>query len=341
MKKRLIASILILANVFSLASCNLFGNTDETDNSGIDIDDPHYTTSEKVYKAVNLVSEALAACDYDAFASYCADKPSKMKDAMPSLDEEALYDDDKENDPENELIIRHMIASTITSSIDVDSYEEKAKGNTCLIDVEFSYKDHNAILEKREKFVNTDDFKNLLNGVSDTVKVTVTMEFSLTKGGIVLNNPDDLTVVYDYKNTDLEYMKSLFDMVTDIRMLGDNWDPITDSYTDTDTFEILLTIEEPGEWFVWTYKYRVACETSPKWTDYYISEYITEVDPTEIHIKYVADDLFEEGFYCILFYNKFDGTIIGYEFDVYRSDSINATSSTTDVVASSETSESL
>lgn len=331
MKKRLIASILILANVFSLASCNLFGNTDETDNSGIDIDDPHYTTSEKVYKAVNLVSEALAACDYDAFASYCADKPSKMKDAMPSLDEEALYDDDKENDPENELIIRHMIASTITSSIDVDSFEEKAKGNTCLIDVEFSYKDHNATLEKREKFVNTDDFKNLLNGVSDTVKVTVTMEFSLTKGGIVLNNPDDLTVVYDYKNTDLEYMKSLFDMVDKIYMTGSNWDSLTDSYYDTDTFEIVLTIDEPGEWFVWNYRYRVAAETEPKWTDYYISEYITEVDPTEIHITYTADKPFEEGLYCILFYNSYDSTIVGYEFNVY--------STKPDMTVTSETSE--
>lgn len=329
MKNKLIASILILANVFTLASCSIFGNTAETDNSGIDIDDPQSSATEKVYKAVNLITEALADCDYDTFASYCADKSSKMEAAMPSLDEQALYDDDKENDPENELVIRHKIASTITSTIDVDSFEEKAKGNSLLIDVKFSYKDHSVLLEKHEKFINTDEFDSLLNGVSDTLEVTVTMEFSLTKGGIVLNNPDDLIVVYDYKNTDLEYMRSLFDMVADIQMLGDKWDPITESYTDTDTFEILLTIEEPGEWYVWTYKYRVASETSPKWTDYYISEYITELDPNEIHITYTADEMFPEGFYCILFYNKYDGTIIGYEFDVYRSDTVVATSSET------------
>ena len=79
---------------------------------------------------------------------------------MPSIDEQALYDDDKENDPENELVIRHMIASTITSTIDVDSFEEKAKGNSLLIDVKFSYKDHSVLLEKHEKFINTDDTDN-------------------------------------------------------------------------------------------------------------------------------------------------------------------------------------
>ena len=97
MKNKLIASILILANVFTLASCSIFGNTAETDNSGIDFNDPHSTATEKVYKAVNQITEALADCDYDTFASYCADKPSKMEEAMPSLDEQALYDDDKEN----------------------------------------------------------------------------------------------------------------------------------------------------------------------------------------------------------------------------------------------------
>lgn len=331
MKNKLIASVLILANVFTLASCSIFGNTVETDTSGADVDDPHYTASEKVYKAVNGLTDALVACDYESFESYCADTPSKMKTAMPSLDEAALYDDNKENDPENELVVRHMIASTITSTIDVDSFKEKSKGNICLIDVKYSYKDYNVILEKREKFINTEDFKSLLTGVSDTVDCTITLEFSLTKGGIVLNNPDDLTAVYDYGNTDFEYMESLFDMVDKIYMTGANWDQLTDSYYNTDTFEIVLTIDEPGEWFVWNYKYRVASETEPKWTDYYISEYITEVDPTEIHITYTADKPFEEGLYCILFYNSYDSTIVGYEFNVY--------SSKPDMTVTSETSE--
>ena len=74
MKNKLIASILILANVFTLASCSIFGNTAETDNSGIDIDDPLSSATEKVYKAVNLITEALTDCDYNTFASYCSDK---------------------------------------------------------------------------------------------------------------------------------------------------------------------------------------------------------------------------------------------------------------------------
>ena len=39
--------------------------------------------------------------------------------------------------------------------------------------------------------------------------------------------------------------------------------------------------------------------------------------------------MFPEGFYCILFYNKYDGTIIGYEFDVYRSDTAATSASET------------
>ena len=114
-------------------------------------------------------------------------------------------------------------------------------------------------------------------------------------------------------------MDSFFDMVDDIYMTGENWNPAAQAYVDTNTFEIVLVLNEQASDYIWQYIYRVALEESYfEWTDIYISGEIIEKYPTEIHIVYTQDELFDNGFYVIAFYNYYDDTVIGYEFDVYK-----------------------
>ena len=83
---------------------------------------------------------------------------------------------------------------------------------------------------------------------------------------------------------------------------------------------MVLKISEEGQEYDWEYSYKVALE-KPEFTNIYMSPKITEVTPEEIHITYSQEENFEEGFYCILVYSDHDDTIIGYEFDVFRTES--------------------
>ena len=157
----------------------------------------------------------------------------------------------------------------------------------------------------------------MLGNVTDTVDFTLTLNFQKHYNEFFLQNPEGLTVLYDYTDTELNYI-SIFDMVDDIYLTGADYDPETESYYATDTFEIVLVLNEEASKYVWQYKYRVSIETYPEWTHLYRSEKITEYNPTEIHVTYTADQIFEDGYYVILFYNYYDDMIIGMEFDVYK-----------------------
>jgi hypothetical protein len=226
-----------------------------------------------------------------------------------------VVDESTEKATKQELV-ENMIAATITYEIDKDSFQSTFLGASS-VDVTFSYKDYRKASEMKDGFINPGDFNTVLGNVTDTVDFTLTLNFQKHYNEFFLQNPEGLTVLYDYTDTELNYI-SIFDMVDDIYLTGADYDPETESYYATDTFEIVLVLNEEASKYVWQYKYRVSIETYPEWTHLYRSEKITEYNPTEIHVTYTADQIFEDGYYVILFYNYYDDMIIGMEFDVYK-----------------------
>lgn len=315
MKRKIIASVLIMSNLLVLASCmsqpkatSPFDDDDD-DDADDKRDNAPSSIEEGVFDTIDEIAEALAECDYDSFKKYCEADAEYIREAMPVVDEST------EKATKQELV-ENMIAATITYEIDKDSFQSTFLGASS-VDVTFSYKDYRKASEMKEGFINPGDFNTVLGNVTDTVDFTLTLNFQKHYNEFFLQNPEGLTVLYDYTDTELNYI-SIFDMVDDIYLTGADYDPETESYYATDTFEIVLVLNEEASKYVWQYKYRVSIETYPEWTHLYRSEKITEYNPTEIHVTYTADQIFEDGYYVILFYNYYDDMIIGMEFDVYK-----------------------
>ena len=315
MKRKIIASVLIMSNLLVLASCmsqpkatSPFDDDDD-DDADDKRDNAPSSIEEGVFDTIDEIAEALAECDYDSFKKYCEADADYIRDAMPIVDEST------EKATKQELV-ENMIAATITYEIDKDSFQSTFLGASS-VDVTFSYKDYRKASEMKDGFINPGDFNTVLGNVTDTVDFTLTLNFQKHYNEFFLQNPEGLTVLYDYTDTELNYI-SIFDMVDDIYLTGADYDPETESYYATDTFEIVLVLNEEASKYVWQYKYRVSIETYPEWTHLYRSEKITEYNPTEIHVTYTADQTFEDGYYVILFYNYYDDMIIGMEFDVYK-----------------------
>jgi hypothetical protein len=315
MKRKIIASVLIMSNLLVLASCmsqpkatSPFDDDDD-DDADDKRDNASSSIEEGVFDTIDEIAEALAECDYDSFKKYCEADAEYIREAMPVVDEST------EKATKQELV-ENMIAATITYEIDKDSFQSTFLGASS-VDVTFSYKDYRKASEMKDGFINPGDFNTVLGNVTDTVDFTLTLNFQKHYNEFFLQNPEGLTVLYDYTDTELNYI-SIFDMVDDIYLTGADYDPETESYYATDTFEIVLVLNEEASKYVWQYKYRVSIETYPEWTHLYRSEKITEYNPTEIHVTYTADQIFEDGYYVILFYNYYDDMIIGMEFDVYK-----------------------
>ena len=327
--KKLTAAILSLSFMLSAASCTFPGGTAETDETHTR--STRAEVEENIVETSQKIANALANCDIEALSKCCDREPRHIGDVMPVIEET----DDEDAKPDKKLMVENMIASTITCVVDKNSYKTEFWSDECSIDAVFSYKDYHKVLQEQDIFLNPGDFNSRLMDVTDTVDITFTLKFKKLGSKTLLKNADDLSEIYSYTDTTLNYMKSFFDMVDDIYMTGDKWDPVTESYTDTDTFEIVLELNELGHEYIWEYVYRVSNETSPKWTHLFTSGKVVEKYPDEIHVIYTQDTIIEEGFYCILFYNYYDDTIIGYEFDVFTSD----TSETSETDETGETSE--
>ena len=311
MKRKVIATLLILANILTLASCK---STVQTTSPFDDDDDEEPADKpsglqDGVFDTIEDIAEALADCDYESLKKYCSIEPEALGQAMPVIDEST-------EQATKEELVKNMIASTITYEIDEDSYTSTILGKSS-VDVTFSYKDYHKVFEIKDGFINPGDFNTVLGDVTDTVDFTFRLEFQKHYNEFFLEKSDMLTVLYDYTDTKLNYI-SIFDMVDDIYLTGPGYDEETESYYATDTFEIVLVLNEEASKYIWQYRYRVSIETSPEWTHLYRSDKITEHNPTEIHVTYTADQIFEDGYYVILFYNYYDDLIIGMEFDVFK-----------------------
>ena len=169
-------------------------------------------------------------------------------------------------------------------------------------------------------FLSPAEFNTRLYEINDRVDKPFTLEFLKQDGEFFLVNGDELAEIYDYKGIEnIEYAGALFNMVDEMYMTGVGWDPVTESYYDTNSLEIVLKISEQGRAYTWSYRYRVSIETWPDWKHLYLSDVIVEEGPEEIRIKYTQEENLEPGFYAILFYSSYDTTIVGMEFDVYNS----------------------
>ena len=296
--KKAIALLVMLSIITSLVSCSL------KKERQAEVD------SEPVIETTKKIADALKRCDIDDLEKYCDDNTEDIKKAMPYVDVDSKTSE--------KTFIKKAIASTLEYEIDEDSFESSKRGQKCSLDVEFTYKDYNEIID--EDFFDIEAFKSRLNGVSETVDIKVTLKFEEDDDNFILVNSDELTELYEYKGANIKIMDDMFDMVENIYMTGDNWDPDTESYYNTNTFEMVLEISEEGQNYDWEYAYKVALETADDWPTLEMSQFTVVEGPEEIRIIYTQDEIIPEGFYCILVYNTHDSAVIGMEFDVYETE---------------------
>lgn len=337
MKKKVIATVLILANLMTLASCSQASNSDtpksrktaeafSDDEEEADDDDKTNDDSkgkiaeDRVYNSIDKIATALAECDYDGFCELCTYTPYEIRSVMPVIveaDEIDYSDTYIRKSPSEMLRVKNLIAATTTYEIDKSSFKSNLWAKECTVNVTFSYKDFSSILNQRDKFLGAADFNMLLAEVEDTVDLELTLEFTKEDDGhYLLANGRDLVDIYDYDLPELEFMDNIFDTVKDSYMTGPGWDPVTETYTDTNTFEFVIELDENASDYVWQYKYRVAEETSPEWTPLFTSEKIIDKYPTEIRLTYTQEENIPSGFYVFFIYDMQSGTIYGWEFNV-------------------------
>ena len=317
MRRKITAILLILANVLTLASCQSFGKEPQSSIRNRDDDDTPSHAQVNVFKAVEKITSALADCDED-IVEYCEGNTEGLLEIMPVVDDDTTQEDYQK--PDQTLVAKNMIAATISYEIDEKSFDAGFLGKSASVTVKFTYKDYRWAISQRDLFMNPGDFNDILYKTPTTKENKLTLEFKRSGNEYLLTNPEVLVVLYDYDMDGLEFMRSIFDMVDNIYLTGDNYDPKTDSYYHTNTFEIVLELNDQAQEYIWQYIYRVVEETSPKWTNIYQSGTITENYPKEIRVVYTQDEIFTDGFYAILFYNYYDDTIIGMEFNVYENE---------------------
>lgn len=335
MSKKVIAAFLVLANLMTLASCSsASGSAEETtrrsrreteeaeEEEEKRNDDNHSAAQDRIYKSIDKIATTLAECDYDGFCELCTYTPYEIRSVMPVIiesEDNDIYDDYMKKNPGEMLLVKNAIAATTTYEIDDKSFKANLWAEKCSVDVTFSYKDFSGILDKREKFLGAADFNTLMAEVEDTVDLDITLEFEKQEDGhYLLANGIDLVQVYEYDLPQLEFMSSVFDTIEDSYMTGAGWDAATESYTDTNTFEMVIQLDENASDYIWQYRYRIADETSPDWTVYYTSEKIVDRYPTEIHLTFSQEENFTTGYYIFFIYDMQTGNIYGWEFDVFN-----------------------
>lgn len=323
MKRKITAVILILANVFTLASCTFARTAEETGDPEITEEEDHRSfAEEKIYENIEKIAAALAVCDFEDLSKRCADTPYEIQEVMPVIVEEEDDDDyyTYRSNEENMLLIRNMIASTITYEIDESSYKSYVFDKRYTVDVKFSCKDYAKISGMRDKFLGAADFNTLMADEESTIDTVITLEFVKRDGHYLLSNPGALAELYDYDLPELEFMRNHFDMIENSYMTGPGWDPYTESYYDTNTFEFVIELDANAPHYIWKYRYLVSEETEPEWTRIYLSDSVIDKYPTGIHLTYTQEENFSTGFYCFIIYDVQSEDIYGWEFNVYNSE---------------------
>ena len=316
MREKAIAAILILASVMTMASCSMPGKAETEDRENIEEDDNRTYAEEKIYENIEKITAALAACDFDDLSARCSGTPYKVLNAMPVIKE----DEDSESYAylDNMLLVKNMIAATITSEIDETSYKAAVFDRKYTVDVKFSCKDYNKVAGMRERFLGPADFNMLMQDEESTIDHIITLEFTKQDNHFLLANPDDLIPLYDYNIPALEFMKNHFDMIDTSYMTGPGWDAYTESYYDTNTFEFEIVLDHQAREYIWQYIYAVSKEGDPDWDYIYTSETIVDRYPTAISLSYTQEENFSTGHYYFIIYDVKSEQVYGWEFNVYN-----------------------
>lgn len=312
MHKRFISIVLVLANVLTLASCQIYDKPDETDASK---ETKTSAVKEEVFDTIEKIGNALAECNLEKFTENCVASSREMERKMPVVTEED--DDYKTPRITDEWRLMNLIASSITYEIDEDSFKGGFWGSKCSVDVTFSYKDYRRVKMSKNEFLGPAEFNTLLRDTAETVDETYTLQFVKGESGrhYVLSNPDDLVSVYNYDVSDVKFFKQ-FDMVKRCYLEGEGYDKKTDTYKDTNSFTIVFELDNRAENYTWSYIYAVVLENGSDWTYLYTSKTIIDKNPTEIRITYTQDEKFEDGFYAFFIYDQNNKQLVGQEFHV-------------------------
>ena len=103
MRKKVISMILVLANVFTLASCSIFGEPDATLPSK---DGRNSEVKEQVFGTIEKIGNSLADCDLEKFTENSVASSREMEKKMPVVNEDDDTDIKKPKITNNSSAIR-------------------------------------------------------------------------------------------------------------------------------------------------------------------------------------------------------------------------------------------
>ena len=337
MRKKVTAAILILANVISLASCTVPGRTEVTEEETDAEEKERSNTEEKIYSNIEKITADIAGCDFEDLCKRCTTTPYEVLEVMPVIEEPDA--DGNIHVSDNMLLIRNMIATTLTCKIDEESFKGSIIDKKYSVDVKFSFKDYERVSGLRDRFLGAADFNSLLLEEPCTVDKVLTLEFVKQDRHYLLSNPEILTELYDYDLPELVFMKNCFDMIETSYMSGPGWDTNTESFFDTNTLEFHIVLDHQAREYIWQYVYAVSEETTPEWRHIYTSDIIVDKYPTEINLIYTQEENFSTGYYCFIIYDVQSEEIYGWEFSIYNTEEPLPTAATTTTSTAEETEE--
>ncbi len=324
MLKKKVAILLTLTTVLSMTACSMPKQTDKDepeDDEVEEVDEEEISeTQSEIYDTVGKIADALAACDRETLEKKCTEDGLKVLDEnMPVIDVDTSSGEPLVDLVEHKLMVRNMIASTITYEIVDGSYKGALFGRSASVDVVFSYKDYESVVNSKDKFLGPGEFNTLLMDVENTVDFTYTLNFKKDGMAYILTNAGVLKEIYEYDDVDLDYFDGLFDMIESGYVTGTGYDAATDAFYDTNSIDFYVKLDGYAKDYVWDYKWAFVREDGWDWDYLKISDEIVDKYPTEISVTYTQDENLPSGHYLFFIYDLQSEEIYGYEFDVYNS----------------------
>jgi hypothetical protein len=270
-----------------------------------------------VTDAADSLGKAIIDRDYKKIEKLADEGDKKLENILP------LSTDSSELDNK----AREIIASTLTYTVDEDSFEGDTFGREGSIDIIFEYVDYESVTED-VFFEDIDDFEETIEDCDDTVEVTITFDFISDGGEAVCTNIGDITKLFPYASDEFDFALPRSNYAGDITFYGDDYDQAINTVYDTSTVMCDLAIEGDGQELSWSYYWVVECDGAVVYTsDDVVDAASSELLGAYYNGYYNGYETIPDGTYLFSYYTLDDELIASASVNVSHRDASAQTSS--------------
>ena len=244
-----------------------------------------------------MVSVADKACK-----SVIADNYKKVESCLDGKNKnlESAMDLESDDDAINDAI--EIILGTMTYEVDEDSLVSDFFGREGSVDVRFSVVDYESVLKDKDVFRDMDEFEEAIEECDDTIDTSITLEFEKADGDIVITNGDEFADLFGFKDIEFSLTGVLLDHILSTDFAGAEYDSGSNTYTDTNSLQVIVELDDIGTEYEWAYSYTVDWNSS----NVYSSGDLTKREGgDEIVLDYFIDfdGFLDDGSYTFILYD--------------------------------------